>query len=336
MRPMNLRAAGTSVTAAALAFGLSAAAAAPEATATAPTTAAVNETATPAAPAAAAPRIAVSITDSRLRFGQRLVVTGRVTRGQSGRRIALEYRARGRHWRTVGRTTVGAGGRFRLSARVERNGRVRVVLAASARTTATEAPVAAAAVQTRSRAVLVAADVAVARREIHLLRGGHATVAGVLAPRVAGRLVTLERRVRGSWRRLDSARTGVRGVFRLRITAGRLGSSSLRVRFRGDGSNSPTARGAGTLTSYRESLASWYGIYGGPLACGGRLGYDQIGVANKSLPCGTKVTIRYHGRTVVAPVIDRGPYAGAREWDLTGAVKRRLGFDGVGVVWVTR
>jgi rare lipoprotein A len=33
------------------------------------------------------------------------------------------------------------------------------------------------------------------------------------------------------------------------------------------------------------------------------------------------------------PVIDRGPYSGAREWDLTGATARRLGFGGVGVVW---
>ena len=49
-------------------------------------------------------------------------------------------------------------------------------------------------------------------------------------------------------------------------------------------------------------------------------------MAHKSLPCGTKVTIRYHGRSVTVPVIDRGPYAGNREWDLTAATKSRIGF----------
>jgi peptidoglycan lytic transglycosylase len=59
-------------------------------------------------------------------------------------------------------------------------------------------------------------------------------------------------------------------------------------------------------------------------------------VANKSLPCGTKLTIRYRGRTVKAVVRDRGPYVGGREFDLAGAVARRLGFDGVGQIWVTK
>jgi len=36
------------------------------------------------------------------------------------------------------------------------------------------------------------------------------------------------------------------------------------------------------------------------------------------------------------PVIDRGPYAGGREWDLTAATKRRLGFPSTGTVWSTK
>lgn len=88
--------------------------------------------------------------------------------------------------------------------------------------------------------------------------------------------------------------------------------------------------------SARAALASRYDEYGGPLACSnGTLGYDQIGVANKSLPCGTKVTITYHGRTVVAKVIDRGPYVGNREFDLAGATARAIGFNGVGTIWVS-
>lgn len=47
------------------------------------------------------------------------------------------------------------------------------------------------------------------------------------------------------------------------------------------------------------------------------------------------MTIRYNGRQVTVPVIDRGPYVGGREWDLTGATARALGFDGVGTIWTT-
>lgn len=85
----------------------------------------------------------------------------------------------------------------------------------------------------------------------------------------------------------------------------------------------------------RPALASWYGLYGEGLACGGSLGFNQIGVAHKTLKCGTKVTISYRGRTIVAPVIDRGPFIAGREFDLSGAAARALHFDGVDTVWVS-
>jgi rare lipoprotein A len=89
---------------------------------------------------------------------------------------------------------------------------------------------------------------------------------------------------------------------------------------------------------YRPSQASWYGpgFFGGHLACGGTLGAGTLGVANRSLPCGTRVTFRYGRRSVTVPVIDRGPFSGSREWDLTAATKRRLGFPDVGTIWTTR
>jgi rare lipoprotein A (peptidoglycan hydrolase) len=36
------------------------------------------------------------------------------------------------------------------------------------------------------------------------------------------------------------------------------------------------------------------------------------------------------------PVIDRGPYVGAREYDLTSATARRIGFHGHGAILATR
>ena len=89
---------------------------------------------------------------------------------------------------------------------------------------------------------------------------------------------------------------------------------------------------SGQLNVYRLVGASWYGG-GGSIACGGELTSSTWGVANKTLPCGTLVTLRYDGRTVRVPVVDRGPYVAGREFDLTEATKRALGFEGVGEVW---
>jgi rare lipoprotein A (peptidoglycan hydrolase) len=111
------------------------------------------------------------------------------------------------------------------------------------------------------------------------------------------------------------------------------------VRFRGDRLNAAASRSlGGRVYVYRPSQASWYGpgLYGNGLACGGRLGPGTLGVANRTLPCGTRVTLRYRGRSVTVPVIDRGPFHATREWDLTGATKARLHFPDTGVVWTTR
>jgi hypothetical protein len=80
---------------------------------------------------------------------------------------------------------------------------------------------------------------------------------------------------------------------------------------------------------WHTSVASVYTDYGGPLACGGRLQPNQLGVAHKSAPCGALITFRYNGRVVRVPVIDRGPYIAGREWDLTGATAQALGFPGL-------
>ena len=94
----------------------------------------------------------------------------------------------------------------------------------------------------------------------------------------------------------------------------------------------------GRLNVYRYAYASWYGpgLYGNPLGCGGTLGAGTLGVAHKTLPCGTKVTFRHGGRAVRVPVIDRGPYVGGREYDLTAATAQRLGFHGHGAILTTR
>jgi rare lipoprotein A (peptidoglycan hydrolase) len=83
---------------------------------------------------------------------------------------------------------------------------------------------------------------------------------------------------------------------------------------------------------YNVSIASVYTDYGRPVACGGVLRIPELGVANKTLPCGTEVTFVYGGRAVRVPVIDRGPYIAGREWDLTGATAEALRFPGLGPI----
>jgi len=87
------------------------------------------------------------------------------------------------------------------------------------------------------------------------------------------------------------------------------------------------------VTGWQTSVASVFTDFGLPIACrvnGGILHRDELGVANKTVPCGTMITFRYHGRGIRVPVIDRGPYIEGREWDLTGATAVALDFPGLG------
>jgi rare lipoprotein A (peptidoglycan hydrolase) len=88
-----------------------------------------------------------------------------------------------------------------------------------------------------------------------------------------------------------------------------------------------------SFTPYRIAGASWYGgktMWGRHTACGQILRPSTIGVANKTLPCGTPVKFVWHGHSIVAPVIDRGPYVKGRAWDLTSAAAESLEFEGIG------
>jgi rare lipoprotein A len=82
----------------------------------------------------------------------------------------------------------------------------------------------------------------------------------------------------------------------------------------------------------RWAGATWYGpgLYGRHTACGQLLTADTLGVAHRSLPCGTTVKFVYHGRSVVTQVIDRGPYSHGNSWDLTLAAAEALDFDEAG------
>jgi rare lipoprotein A len=104
------------------------------------------------------------------------------------------------------------------------------------------------------------------------------------------------------------------------------------------GAASTTASAPGAelaFSSFRYAGASWYGgpsMWGRQTACGRTLKPSTLGVAHKTLPCGTTVKFVYHGHVLVTQVIDRGPYVKGRAWDFTQAASEALGLEGVGRV----
>jgi rare lipoprotein A (peptidoglycan hydrolase) len=83
-------------------------------------------------------------------------------------------------------------------------------------------------------------------------------------------------------------------------------------------------------------IATWFGpgFYGQTTACGQTLTPEVVGVANRTLPCGTLVRVGYNGHALTLPVLDRGPYShiGA-DWDLTAGAAVAL--DMVDVGWIS-
>jgi peptidoglycan lytic transglycosylase len=89
------------------------------------------------------------------------------------------------------------------------------------------------------------------------------------------------------------------------------------------------------FSPFRYAGASWYGgpsMWGRSTACGKTLRPGTLGVAHKTLPCGTTVKFGYHGHVLITQVIDRGPYVKGRAWDFTKAASEVLGLEGVGRV----
>jgi rare lipoprotein A (peptidoglycan hydrolase) len=76
-----------------------------------------------------------------------------------------------------------------------------------------------------------------------------------------------------------------------------------------------------------SGIATWFGpgFYGNKTACGQTLTPTVVGVANRTLPCGTLVLVTYAGHALTLPVLDRGPYSHIADWDLTSGAAQSLG-----------
>ena len=170
------------------------------------------------------------------------------------------------------------------------------------------------------------------------LLGRWQRVAGTLAGAAAGRSLLIQRTDGHSgWVTVARARTGRQGGFSTSWRPDRVGRLTLRaVPAAGSTTAQASAGPAPTAptTVYATAIATQFGpgFFGRRTACGVVLTTATIGVAHTRLPCGTLVEFYYRGRTVRAPVIDRGPYANGATWDLTTGAARALAFDGLSYV----
>jgi peptidoglycan lytic transglycosylase len=166
-----------------------------------------------------------------------------------------------------------------------------------------------------------------------ILRRG-LVVTGSLPSGDAGKTVEVEisgAKTHWAWVAVASGTVQSNGSFSAVWATNHIGRFSIRaVTGSGAAASASASAPAVTVTVYRPSLATLYGpgFYGRKTACGITLRRTTIGVANRTLPCGTPVAIYYDGETLIVPVIDRGPYAHNADWDLTMATGKALGMTG--------
>jgi peptidoglycan lytic transglycosylase len=275
----------------------------------------------------------INVKHAHVRYGDVVTVTGTTSTSATGQRLDLEFAQTGSRWRRIATTTAGSDGSYRLQAKLYRSGFLRVASPATATTASAVTPASSGGVEPSvSQRVVVRGTLVVGSASRNVLGGRPVAVDGRLLPHIPGRNVVLEASSRHGWQNVAHARTRSGGRFTLRFVPAGLGAERLRVRFGGDSASAGTAAPAGLLTVYQQTVASWYNDAAGT-ACGFHAG---LGVANKTLPCGTKVTFVYGGRRVTATVDDRGPFVAGRTWDLNQTTAAALGFGGVATVWSSR
>jgi len=168
----------------------------------------------------------------------------------------------------------------------------------------------------------------------------YVTLTGAVDHGDVGRPVAVQQRADGrDWADVGTTTSQPDGGFSVRYRPSKPGAVALRaVLADADGATAQAASADSEIdiTVLRRVRASWYGpgSYGARTACGQRLTPSLLGVAHKTLPCGTRVTLRRGDRVVRVRGVDRGPYVGGREFDLTSATRAKLHFGGVGALLV--
>jgi rare lipoprotein A len=161
---------------------------------------------------------------------------------------------------------------------------------------------------------------------------------GALPVDQAGRTLLVQRQEPdGSWTQTATTVVAADGSFLARWRTDEIGSFTVRAIVAGPQAQTADASTPTTsVTVYRPARATWFGpgFYGKHTACGQVMSHALLGVAHRTLPCGTPVALFFGGKSITVPVIDRGPFANGAHYDLTSAVAQALGMTETSTVGV--
>lgn len=169
--------------------------------------------------------------------------------------------------------------------------------------------------------------------------GGGMNFRGVVPRGDAGKTVSVELldATSGAWVTIASSVANRRGSFVAhwqtnvvgRLTARAVVATGSSAADRGGPASGSASSAPAEFTVYQSAYATYFGdgFYGQQTACGELMTHRLLGVANRTLPCGTLVEVEYGSARLTVPVVDRGTYANGANWDLTQATATALGID---------
>ena len=278
---------------------------------------------------------AIDPAKTAVRFGERVTLRGQFP-GAPNAPVAIQYRAAdAERFRQVAKTRTNEHSRWTARVRPRGTGMWRAHLISTAPTTDSlvDDPTPEPTVDRESGAKRVKVrSVTDVDAKNHAITGRSVRIDGKVKPGGKRKVV-----VKVGGKRIRT-RTDRRGRFDVKWDTGSTGTYKVRARARGNDEAAGSGASGGRITVYRTAYASWYGpgFYGNRTACGQTLTPSTLGVAHKTMPCGTKLKLRHDGNTVRVEVIDRGPYVGGREFDLTEATRNRLGFGSTGTILTSK
>jgi hypothetical protein len=268
-----------------------------------------------------------------VRFGAPVRLRGQFP-GAPNTAVAIQYRAAGaKRFRQVATTRTNENSRWKARVKPHGTGMWRARLNAAPRTESTGDVLEGTAVDREATGKRVAVrSVTHVKAKHHVVIGHSARIEGRVRPGGRRRVI-----IKAGGKRIKT-HANSHGRFDVSWKPGSTGTYKVKARARGNNEATGSGDRGGRVTVYRYASASWYGpgLYGNRTACGQTLSPSTLGVANKSMPCGSKLTLRYGHRSVRVEVIDRGPYVGDREFDLTEATRNRLGFGSTGQVLTSK
>jgi rare lipoprotein A len=161
---------------------------------------------------------------------------------------------------------------------------------------------------------------------------------GAVGIEQAGRTLQIQRQeADGEWTETATAVVAPDGSFLARWRTDEIGSFAVRALLAGTQVQAADAAPLTTnVTVYRPARATWFGpgFYGRHTACGQVMSHALLGVAHRTLPCGTPVAVFYAGKSITVPVVDRGPFANGARYDLTSAVAQAVGMTETSTIGV--